>query len=191
MVFVSFQYRVGVYGFLASQDIKNDGNLNAGLLDQRAVLLWVQKYISIVCLIYTIHPFQLITFFQFGGDPSQVVLVGASAGSGSIAMHLISYGGTGHPAGESKKPLFVGAIGVSPALPRQLFTSDLEWHFDLILSRTNCTTGRLACLRSLDIAKLQAANLLTAFPGRNANSLLPYSPCVGDNSALSPATQLR
>ena len=46
MVFVEFQYRVGMYGFLASQDIKNDGNLNAGLLDQRAALLWVQKYIS-------------------------------------------------------------------------------------------------------------------------------------------------
>ena len=46
MVFIEFQYRVGMYGFLASQDVKNDGSLNAGLLDQRAVLLWVQKYIS-------------------------------------------------------------------------------------------------------------------------------------------------
>ena len=50
MVFVELQYRVGIYGFLASKDIKNDGNLNAGLLDQRAVLLWVQKYISKVCV---------------------------------------------------------------------------------------------------------------------------------------------
>lgn len=50
MVFVEFQYRVNFYGFLASQDVKNNGDLNAGLLDQRAVLLWVQKHISKVRL---------------------------------------------------------------------------------------------------------------------------------------------
>ena len=46
MIFVEFQYRVGLHGFLSSQEIKDNGNLNAGLLDQRAAFLWVQKYIS-------------------------------------------------------------------------------------------------------------------------------------------------
>lgn len=46
IVFVSFNYRIGLYGFLASEDVKNDGDLNAGLLDQRKLFEWVQKHIS-------------------------------------------------------------------------------------------------------------------------------------------------
>lgn len=46
VVFVNFNYRVASWGFLASEDVRRDGDLNAGLLDQRKVLEWVQKYIS-------------------------------------------------------------------------------------------------------------------------------------------------
>lgn len=48
IVFVNFNYRVGLLGFLASQEVIDNGDLNAGLLDQRKVLEWVQKYISLV-----------------------------------------------------------------------------------------------------------------------------------------------
>ena len=68
MVFVQINYRVGAFGFLASEDIREDGDLNVGLLDQRlsviqstlvgedeklrvdhSALEWVQKYIHLVC----------------------------------------------------------------------------------------------------------------------------------------------
>lgn len=49
VVFVNFNYRVGVLGFLAGGKVRQDGALNAGLLDQRQLLQWVQKYISQVC----------------------------------------------------------------------------------------------------------------------------------------------
>lgn len=45
IVFVNFNYRVGLLGFLASERVREDGDLNVGLLDQRKLLLWVQKYI--------------------------------------------------------------------------------------------------------------------------------------------------
>jgi carboxylesterase type B len=45
IVVVTFNYRVGPYGFLASQQVQKDGNANAGLLDQRKLFEWVQKYI--------------------------------------------------------------------------------------------------------------------------------------------------
>ena len=48
IVVVSFNYRVGPWGFLASKEVKAGGNLNAGLLDQRMALHWVQKYIHLV-----------------------------------------------------------------------------------------------------------------------------------------------
>lgn len=50
MVFVQINYRVGVFGFLASEKIREDGDLNVGLLDQQKALLWVQKYIHLVSL---------------------------------------------------------------------------------------------------------------------------------------------
>jgi len=48
IIFVNFNYRVSAYGFLASEKIRRDGVLNAGLLDQRKALEWVQRYISLV-----------------------------------------------------------------------------------------------------------------------------------------------
>ena len=40
------QYRLGLFGFLSGSAIANDGVLNAGLLDQRAALDWVQRHIT-------------------------------------------------------------------------------------------------------------------------------------------------
>jgi carboxylesterase type B len=52
IVFVNFNYRASAWGFLASERIRVNGDLNAGLLDQRKALEWVQKYISLVCLCF-------------------------------------------------------------------------------------------------------------------------------------------
>ena len=49
IVMLDFNYRVGMWGFLASQRVKDDGDLNVGLLDQRMLLSWVKKHISAVC----------------------------------------------------------------------------------------------------------------------------------------------
>lgn len=46
MVVVMFNYRVGVLGFLSSENFGPDADLNVGLLDQRQLFLWVQKHIS-------------------------------------------------------------------------------------------------------------------------------------------------
>ena len=34
IIFVNFNYRVGIFGFLASEEVRLNGDLNAGLLDQ-------------------------------------------------------------------------------------------------------------------------------------------------------------
>lgn len=45
---VNFNYRVGLWGFLASERVRADGALNAGLLDQRMLLWWVKRHIASV-----------------------------------------------------------------------------------------------------------------------------------------------
>lgn len=60
IVLVNFNWRVGVYGFLAGQPMKNFGDLNVGLLDQLALLEWVQDHIHQVCSISSLRR-QLLT----------------------------------------------------------------------------------------------------------------------------------
>jgi len=66
IIAVSTQYRLGAYGFLSGSEVRENGQANAGLLDQRAALEWVQRNIR-----------------SFGGDPSKVTILGGSAGGGS------------------------------------------------------------------------------------------------------------
>lgn len=47
-VFVQFNYRVGSFGFLASESIRENSDLNVGLLDQRKALEWIKQYINLV-----------------------------------------------------------------------------------------------------------------------------------------------
>lgn len=64
VVFVSFNYRLGIEGFLPLKG----GATNIGLRDQIATLTWVQDNIA-----------------AFGGDPNNVTIFGESAGAISVA----------------------------------------------------------------------------------------------------------
>jgi len=69
-VAVSFNYRVGSLGFLPSTLSAKEGILNLGLRDQELLFEWVQENIE-----------------AFGGDKSDVTLVGMSAGAHSVGRH--------------------------------------------------------------------------------------------------------
>lgn len=73
---VVIQYRLGAFGFLAGDDVKEDGTLNAGLLDMNFALKWVQNNIK-----------------NFGGDPSRVTIAGESAGAAAVMYQAMAYGG--------------------------------------------------------------------------------------------------
>ncbi len=69
---MALNYRLGAFGFLDGSEFESDGgNSNAGLLDQRAALKWIQTHIHL-----------------FGGDPGQVTVIGESAGAGSIEHQI-------------------------------------------------------------------------------------------------------
>jgi para-nitrobenzyl esterase len=74
---VSFNYRLGVFGFFAHPELTKESGHNAsgnyGLLDQVAALQWIQKNIA-----------------TFGGDPDNVTIFGESAGSFSVSALMAS-----------------------------------------------------------------------------------------------------
>ncbi|XP_076327886.1 esterase E4-like isoform X1 [Tachypleus tridentatus] len=71
VVLVTFNYRLGILGFLSTGDEASSGNW--GLLDQRLALQWVQENIG-----------------NFGGDATSVTLFGQGAGAASVIYHIIS-----------------------------------------------------------------------------------------------------
>lgn len=145
LVVVSLNYRVGAWGFLSSPSVKDHGVLNAGLLDQRFALHWVQKHIA-----------------QFGGDKDHVVIHGASAGAGSVSLQLAAYGGR-------DDGLFVGAIAESVFWPGQFAYDNVTYQYDRVVNATGCTDdpdGEMACLRGKTVEEVQECNVDGAFEGR-------------------------
>ncbi|KAF8168680.1 Alpha/Beta hydrolase protein [Mycena galopus ATCC 62051] len=139
VVVALIQYRLGVFGFLPGTAVKENGALNAGLLDQDFAMRWVNQHIS-----------------KFGGDPSKVTIWGESAGAGSVLQHVVANGGRTEPQ------LFRGAITSSTFLPSQYQFNDPipELLFSEVVAQTNCTsaTDAMACLRAADATTLETAN---------------------------------
>jgi para-nitrobenzyl esterase len=77
VVFVSFNYRMNVFGFMAHPELtRESGHRSSGnyaLLDQIAALRWVQSQVA-----------------RFGGDPANVTLFGHSAGASNVVSLLAS-----------------------------------------------------------------------------------------------------
>ncbi|KAK6336773.1 hypothetical protein TWF718_009562 [Orbilia javanica] len=79
-ILISIGYRLGAFAGLASQDLLDEAVengdediFNQGLFDQRKALLWIKKFIG-----------------GFGGDEDRITVFGESAGSMSIALHLLA-----------------------------------------------------------------------------------------------------
>jgi len=134
VVVVSFNYRSGLFGWLAHPRLSDEAERlqgrrtsgNYGLLDQLAALAWVQRNVA-----------------AFGGDPKRVTAFGVSAGSASIALMLTVPAAAG---------LFHRAILHSPGCGRPLAT----------LAQAEDAARRelgddLEALRALDAGRVLAA----------------------------------
>lgn len=104
VIFVSINYRVGVFGFMAhpelSKESGHDASGNYGFLDQIAALEWVQKNIA-----------------SFGGDPDNVTIAGQSAGAFSVTALIAS---------PLAKGLFHKAIPQSGGLLSNMLSQNLD-----------------------------------------------------------------
>ena len=73
IIFVSFNYRLGIFGFIDFSQVPGGStcpdSLNLGLLDQIAALKWIRENIA-----------------AFGGDPDRITVLGFESGATSILL---------------------------------------------------------------------------------------------------------
>ncbi|KAH7243046.1 Alpha/Beta hydrolase protein [Fusarium solani] len=133
VIFVTFNYRGGAFGFLSGPNVRANGTANVGLLDQRLALEWVQDNIHL-----------------FGGDKDRVTVFGQSAGGGSIMHQITAYGGL-----RGRVP-FQQAIIQSPGIPLLPGNKQQDDLLQDFLGRLNVSTIQEA--RQLPYEALYKAN---------------------------------
>jgi para-nitrobenzyl esterase len=126
VIFVSINYRVGVFGFLAHPQLSSESAAkvsgNWGLLDQVAALQWISKNIE-----------------AFGGDPQKVTIAGQSAGSMSVCALVAS---------PLAKGLFRGAIAESGGILN-------SWMNSTLADAEKSGLAFMAKMKASNIAKLR------------------------------------
>ena len=129
VIVVTVNYRLGIFGFLTTEELKQQEGTagNMGFQDQRMALEWVQHNAR-----------------SFGGDPTRVTIFGESSGGGSVASHIIS---------KRSQGLFRGAIMQSGGLWMNRWSDNVKASYDLAQS-AGCPNASLACLRALPALKL-------------------------------------
>jgi para-nitrobenzyl esterase len=96
VVFVSLNYRLGVFGFLDLSPIGGPDQAHShGLTDQKAAIDWVVANIA-----------------AFGGDPGNITLMGNSAGSIDISWHIAS----GRLPGGVRRVIMSSGVGSASGL---------------------------------------------------------------------------
>ncbi|CEL57001.1 hypothetical protein RSOLAG1IB_08254 [Rhizoctonia solani AG-1 IB] len=164
VVYVTMNYRLGIYGFPPGTQSEAAGALNLGLKDQRLALEWVRDNIEL-----------------FGGDPNRVMLFGESAGAMSVAYQMLyndgNHGGVFRAAlMESGAPSTYAALPASYP-PRQAA-------YDFIANATGCLLDDFECLRNADADTLREANYNLFKLPPELKSPDPYPSAVGPT--LSP-----
>jgi para-nitrobenzyl esterase len=149
VVLVSFNYRLGTFGFFSHPELTRESSHkasgNQGILDQIAALKWVQANIT-----------------KFGGDPKRVTVFGESAGSLDVSVLMTT---------PLSKGLFHAAIGQSGPvmlLGDPLTRSQAEKRGQQIAAGWNLAPGAsLADMRAVattDILKTEPNYLAAPWP---------------------------
>lgn len=157
VIVVTFNYRLGVLGFLNFNAIYEHYDMNCGLSDQRTALQWVHHFID-----------------DFGGDKHNITLCGQSAGAMSIQalMHV-----------KAAQPLFQKAVLMSGTLrldshPHSIAVAQ---HF-LNTINTLYHTTNLADLSSPQMIHAMTEDLAQYGPSKGLE--LIYSPIFDESTMV-------
>ncbi|XP_073946545.1 carboxylic ester hydrolase-like [Choristoneura fumiferana] len=157
IVAVTFNYRLGVHGFLCLGTADAPGN--AGMKDQVALLRWVKKNIG-----------------KFGGNPDDVTMAGYSAGSSSVDLLLVSKMARGlfnKVIPESGANVGAWSVQIDPLENAKMYAKELGFENvdDIYALEEFYKSASLESLAS------------TAFLDRKDSSFV-FSPCVERNTGV-------
>jgi carboxylesterase type B len=167
-VVVYSNYRTNVFGFLPGSKIAAhpEVDLNPGLLDQQAALVWIQKYIK-----------------EFGGDPGNVTIWGQSAGGGSVIAQTIATGNRG-------EKLFTKSMSSSPFWPKtpRYDARESEDIYYQTLQDVGCanSTDEISCLKSADLQALRDSALRLSTSLQYTTSAFTFGPVIDDHFLTAP-----
>lgn len=167
IIMVSFNYRLGLFGFLSTEDHVCPGNY--GLKDQILALQWLQTNIK-----------------YFGGDPNNITIMGESAGSASVHFLIES---------DRAKGLFKRAIAESGSSlnPWANFSRQRKLAFTIGLVNliiTSNSTTLITKLRKIAANTLQLlASLPMIFKFIEPLNGLPFSPLIEVDSPEAIVTK--
>ncbi|XP_055945531.1 neuroligin-4, Y-linked-like isoform X3 [Argiope bruennichi] len=128
VIVITINYRLGVLGFLSTEDDTAKGNY--GLLDQILALKWVKDNIA-----------------AFGGNSSDVTIFGNSAGGACVGLHLISPMSRGlfsKAIAQSGSPIGEWAVQRRPRMYVERLAKKLK------CPDVNDSATILQCLRKID-----------------------------------------
>jgi para-nitrobenzyl esterase len=149
VVLVTINYRLGVFGFLASEGLAKESGGSAGnygLMDMVAALRWVRANIA-----------------RFGGDPGNVTIFGESAGSFATSTLM---------ALPSARGLFHKAIGESGAA----FSDVLP--MGTLAQRARRDQAWVESLGARSVEELRAMPTATLIEAAKKQGVGPFSPVI-------------
>ncbi|XP_051919900.1 para-nitrobenzyl esterase isoform X1 [Hippocampus zosterae] len=148
MVYVSFNYRLNAFGFLALEILREGSPKNTsgnyGFMDQIFALKWVQRNIHV-----------------FGGDPGKVTIFGQSSGGTSVWTLMMS---------PLAKGLFHAAVDMSGSYVYNATLEQAESDNLVFLKNTGCKD--IACLRHLSVKEILQAIPWQQYPSWAADDLV-------------------
>ncbi len=137
VILVTFNYRVGAFGFFAHPELTKESERHAsgnyGMMDLAATLRWVQRNIA-----------------AFGGDPKNVTISGDSAGAAMVAML------TGSPEGKGLFRRVISESGAWMGLGVSKMTTLASAEQNGVRLSTALGATSLAELRAKSPAEIQA-----------------------------------
>ncbi len=169
-VVITFNYRVGPYGFLIKG---NNTSTNNGIRDQVKALDWVNNFIH-----------------HFGGDPKHVVIGGSGIGAQNVLILLTMQKSSNHR--------FTGIIAESPSFAPMLNMTEADVRYREFVKQVGCdgTTeygllsrspiengedSSLECMRKLSAEEIQAASRNATLSNLKVPPWDPWLPLIDDD----------
>ncbi|XP_076755934.1 venom carboxylesterase-6 [Xylocopa sonorina] len=163
VILVTFNYRLGPFGFLSTGDSVVPGNM--GLKDQSMALRWVFNNIR-----------------SFGGDPKNVTIFGASAGGISVHYHYLSP----LSAGLFQRGISISGVALNPLALVEGVPEKSKRLAELVECPTSNVTEMVRCLKTRPAPLL--SQVLSQFLIWMENPPTPFGPVIeehGPNSFIS------